>query len=120
MDTVTRFDKLCAQEIRLSRLSGHRSLIIARLAHTQGLSGPEKLHGTGSFRSHQFPLSIVKTSAEEHHTLQDWLASYKPQELFTEAGAPVPTMLSAIYNANHTPLLGSQESSRKVPQGGSQ
>lgn len=107
----------------------------------KGLSGPKELHGAiieGSFRSHQVPLPAAKSSVEELHALQDWLASYKPQELFTEAGAPVETVLSIIPEvnakklgqrkeayANYTPLImpdwkplcaqkGSQESCMKA------
>lgn len=52
----------------------------------KGWSGPKKLHGEfieGSFRSHQVPLPEAKTSDEELKILQDWLASYRPEELFT-------------------------------------
>lgn len=51
----------------------------------KGWSGPKELHGEfieGSFRSHQVPLPAAKTSEEELGLLQDWLASYRPEELF--------------------------------------
>lgn len=51
----------------------------------KGWSGPKKLHGEfveGSFRSHQVPLPEAKTSEEELGSLQDWLSSYRPEELF--------------------------------------
>lgn len=51
----------------------------------KGWSGPKELHGEfieGSFRSHQVPLPKAKTSEEELRMLQDWLASYRPEELF--------------------------------------
>lgn len=60
----------------------------------------------------------MKTSAEELHALQDWLSSYKPEELFTEAGTPVQSVLSIVPEvnakklgqrkeayANYTPLI---------------
>ena len=52
----------------------------------KGWSGPKELHGEfieGSFRSHQVPLPEAKTSEEELKMLQDWLAGYRPEELFT-------------------------------------
>lgn len=51
----------------------------------KGWSCPKELHGEfieGSFRSHQVPLPEAKTSEEELKLLQDWLASYHPEELF--------------------------------------
>ncbi|KAF8135032.1 XFP N-terminal domain-containing protein [Boletus edulis] len=52
----------------------------------KGWSCPKMLRGEfieGSFRSHQVPLPEAKTSPEELQMLQDWLASYRPKELFT-------------------------------------
>lgn len=51
----------------------------------KGWSGPKMLHGEfveGSFRAHQVPLPEAKTSEGELKMLQDWLASYHPEELF--------------------------------------
>lgn len=51
----------------------------------KGWSGPKELHGEfieGSFRAHQVPLPEAKTSEGELKMLQDWLASYRPEELF--------------------------------------
>ncbi len=42
-----------------------------------------------SWRSHQVPLSNARDTLEHTKLLEGWLASYKPEELFDEAGAPV-------------------------------
>jgi xylulose-5-phosphate/fructose-6-phosphate phosphoketolase len=65
----------------------------------KGLSGPKTIHGEfveGSFHSHQVPLPLAKTDAEELEALRGWLASYRPQHLFAENGAPVKEMLSIV------------------------
>ncbi|KAF7424227.1 hypothetical protein PC9H_009533 [Pleurotus ostreatus] len=65
----------------------------------KGWFGPKAFHGElieGSFHSHQVPLPNAKTSDEELSALHDWLSSYKPEELFTESGVPVPEVLSII------------------------
>ncbi|KAJ7753092.1 phosphoketolase [Mycena maculata] len=60
--------------------------------------GPKQFHGEfveGSFHSHQVPLPGAKTSAEELAALQAWLKSYRPEELFSADGVPVPELFSA-------------------------
>lgn len=53
----------------------------------KGWTGPKEVDGKkieGSFRAHQVPISMEK---EEHlKILEDWLRSYKPEELFDENG----------------------------------
>ena len=51
----------------------------------KGWTGPKVVDGEqieGSFRAHQVPIKMTK---EEHYTLlENWLKSYKPEELFDE------------------------------------
>ncbi|HET7476041.1 MAG TPA: phosphoketolase family protein [Dermatophilaceae bacterium] len=64
----------------------------------KGWTGPEQVDGvkvTGSWRSHQVPLSGVKGSPEHLQVLHSWLASYRPEELFDADGAPVDLIRSA-------------------------
>ena len=53
----------------------------------KGWTGPKKVDGKnieGSFRAHQVPVSMDK---KEHiKILEDWLRSYKPEELFDSNG----------------------------------
>ena len=53
----------------------------------KGWTGPKEVDGKkieGSFRAHQVPISMEK---EEHlKILEDWLRSYKPEELFDKNG----------------------------------
>ncbi|KAI0925731.1 hypothetical protein AcW1_008089 [Taiwanofungus camphoratus] len=69
------------------------------LRSPKGWSGPKTLHGEyveGSFKAHQVPLPEAKTDAEELRMLNDWLASYKPRELFDGNGAPNEMILSIV------------------------
>ncbi|KAF5342246.1 hypothetical protein D9611_001667 [Ephemerocybe angulata] len=73
----------------------------------KGLGGPKKIHGKfieGSFHSHQVPLPAAKTSDEERNALQEWLRSYKPEELFDKDGKPKPEILSIIPEVNKKKL----------------
>ena len=67
------------------------------LRSPKGWTGPKEVDGLpaeGSFRSHQVPLSEVRTNPEHLAQLESWLRSYRPQELFDESG----TVRSEITN----------------------
>ncbi len=62
-------------------------LIILRTP--KGWTGPKEVDGKkteGSWRSHQVPFSDMATNKKHLKLLEDWLKSYKPQELFDEQG----------------------------------
>src|SRR3954447_17729738 len=55
----------------------------------KGWTGPKVVDGLpaeGSFRSHQVPLSDVRNNATHLAQLEEWLLSYRPDDLFDEAG----------------------------------
>jgi xylulose-5-phosphate/fructose-6-phosphate phosphoketolase len=56
----------------------------------KGWTGPKIVDGLpaeGSFRSHQVPLSEVRSNPEHLAQLETWLRSYRPEELFDGRGA---------------------------------
>jgi xylulose-5-phosphate/fructose-6-phosphate phosphoketolase len=58
----------------------------------KGWTGPEEVDGirvTGTYRSHQVPLSGVRDNPEHLALLESWLRSYRPEELFDDDGRPV-------------------------------
>jgi xylulose-5-phosphate/fructose-6-phosphate phosphoketolase len=59
------------------------------LKSPKGWTGPKLVDGVpneGTFRSHQVPLPAVRTDARQLAQLDEWMRSYKPEELFNEAG----------------------------------
>jgi xylulose-5-phosphate/fructose-6-phosphate phosphoketolase len=55
----------------------------------KGWTGPKIVDGLqveGTFRAHQVPLSDPATHPEHLKLLEDWLRSYRPEELFDEQG----------------------------------
>ena len=65
----------------------------------KGWSGPKKVHGVimeGSFKAHQIPLPAAKTEPDELKQLQEWLLSYKPEELFKEDGDVIDDIKSIL------------------------
>jgi len=65
------------------------------LRSPKGWTGPEKVDGitvTGTWRSHQVPLSGVRDNADHLAILETWLRSYRPEELFDADGVPTATV----------------------------
>jgi xylulose-5-phosphate/fructose-6-phosphate phosphoketolase len=55
----------------------------------KGWTGPQIVDGIqveGTFRSHQVPLSELATKPDHVKILEEWMLSYKPEELFDEKG----------------------------------
>ncbi|MET0694667.1 MAG: phosphoketolase family protein [Propionibacteriaceae bacterium] len=48
----------------------------------------------GTFRAHQVPLPAARTDGAHRAVLEQWLKSYRPEELFDENGAPVEELLA--------------------------
>ncbi len=88
------------------------------LRSPKGWTGPKEVDGQqveGTWRSHQVPLGEVSTNPEHLSQLQQWLESYRPEELFDDRGrllpetarnAPAgPLRMSATPHANGGLLL---------------
>jgi xylulose-5-phosphate/fructose-6-phosphate phosphoketolase len=63
------------------------------LRSPKGWTGPKRVDGQkveGHWRSHQVPLSNVTTDPAHLAALEQWMRSYRPEELFTAEGAPRP------------------------------
>ncbi len=65
------------------------------LISPKGWTGPKTVGGRnneGTFRSHQVPLSDPAAHPEHLKLLEDWLRSYRPEELFDEKGRLKPEL----------------------------
>jgi xylulose-5-phosphate/fructose-6-phosphate phosphoketolase len=84
----------------------------------KGWTGPKEVDGKkteGSWRSHQVPLADLVTRPEHVRQLEQWMKSYRPEELFDGAGTLVPEVaelapkgprrMGANPNANGGALL---------------
>ncbi|MDP9269815.1 MAG: phosphoketolase family protein [Chloroflexota bacterium] len=61
----------------------------------KGWTGPKFVDGLpmeGSFRSHQVPLSEIRSNPEHLAMLEEWMRSYRPEELFDASGALSPEL----------------------------
>ena len=66
------------------------------LVSPKGWTGPKTLDGKrleGHWRSHQVPFGEARTHPENLRRLDEWLHSYRPEELFDETGRPREELL---------------------------
>jgi xylulose-5-phosphate/fructose-6-phosphate phosphoketolase len=65
------------------------------LRSPKGWTGPREVDGRrteGSWRSHQVPLAQLATRPEHLRQLEEWMRSYRPQELFDDSGRLRPDL----------------------------
>ncbi len=68
------------------------------LRSPKGWTGVECLDGEpveGSFRAHQVPVKDAREGGEHLRLVEDWLRSYRPEELFDGNGSPYADILEA-------------------------
>ncbi|MCI0153557.1 phosphoketolase [Dermacoccus nishinomiyaensis] len=73
----------------------HWPMIVFRTP--KGWTGPKTIDGKvaeGHWRSHQVPLANARDTDEHLHDLDAWLRSYRPDELFDEAGRPADDIMA--------------------------
>ena len=73
------------------------------LRSPKGWTAPRKVDGhdlEGSWRAHQIPMADVATNPAHLKVLEEWLRSYKPEELFDEEGRLTPE-LKALAPRGH-------------------
>jgi xylulose-5-phosphate/fructose-6-phosphate phosphoketolase len=61
----------------------------------KGWTGPKSVDGhriEGSWRAHQVPVLDVQTNPEHLRVVEEWLRSYRPEELFDTQGRLVPEL----------------------------
>jgi xylulose-5-phosphate/fructose-6-phosphate phosphoketolase len=65
----------------------------------KGWTGPAEVDGVpveGTWRAHQVPLAGVRDNPAHLAQLEQWLRSYRPEELFDDTGAPVPEVVACV------------------------
>ncbi|MEQ1544553.1 phosphoketolase family protein [Methyloglobulus sp.] len=92
----------CVLEIRRIQEEARRTGIPTRprwpmivFRSPKGWTGPKEVDGhkvEGFWRSHQVPLAGMKENPAHLKMLEDWLRSYKPEELFDTTGRLIPEL----------------------------
>jgi xylulose-5-phosphate/fructose-6-phosphate phosphoketolase len=61
----------------------------------KGWTGPKEVDGIqieGTFRAHQVPLAETRTNTAHRALLEEWMRSYRPDELFDDSGRLIPEL----------------------------
>jgi len=89
MDAVIADIKAIQSDARTNGFQKRPTWPMIILRSPKGWTGPKFLDGKpieGTFRAHQVPLDAVATRPDELRMLEEWMRSYKPEELFDENG----------------------------------
>ena len=73
------------------------------LQSPKGWTGPKEVDGVkneGTFRSHQIPIVINAEHPDHLQLVEEWMKSYKPEELFDEKGALLPELAELAPEGN--------------------
>jgi xylulose-5-phosphate/fructose-6-phosphate phosphoketolase len=65
------------------------------LRSPKGWTGPKTVDGLpveGTWRAHQVPLAAVRDNPGHLRQLEEWMRSYRPEELFDDDGAVIPDL----------------------------
>ena len=95
LDTAVEQIKKIQQDARVHGNFARPRWPMIVLNSPKGWTGPKMVDGLqveGTFRSHQVPLSDPATHPEHLKLLEDWLRSYRPEELFDEQGRLKPEL----------------------------
>jgi len=100
----------CVLEIRAIQQAARRSGQFERprwpmivLRSPKGWTGPKEVNGhkvEDFWRAHQVPVPDPATNPRNLKLLEDWLRSYRPEELFDQAGAPVAELRALAPKGN--------------------
>src|SRR5437588_6305972 len=80
-------------ELQKGRRSRWPAIVLRTL---KGWTGPKVVDGAqieGTFRAHQVPLAAVRENPDHLRRLEEWMKTYRPEELFDGAGRPRDSLL---------------------------
>ena len=115
--TTSAHEKMAAamdqivEDMKTIKINAHKKKISERPEYPmlvfiskKGWTGPkliEEKEIEGTFRAHQVPVVVDRTSGKNMDLLETWLKSYKPEELFDDDGRLKSKYESIIPDENH-------------------
>jgi xylulose-5-phosphate/fructose-6-phosphate phosphoketolase len=103
LDRVIEEIKAIQREARANRSSSRPQWPMIVLRTPKGWTGPKEVDGKkteGSWRSHQVPFGDMAANKEHVRLLEDWMKSYKPDELFDHNGELKPELVELVPKGN--------------------
>ncbi len=95
LDTVMAEIRAIQHAARTGGTAGRPRWPMIVLRTPKGWTGPKEVDGLkseGTWRSHQVPFSAMAGKPEHLKLLEDWMKSYRPEELFDPNGALKPEL----------------------------
>ncbi|HTP17133.1 MAG TPA: phosphoketolase family protein, partial [Streptosporangiaceae bacterium] len=99
LDTATGQIRAIQEHARRHAQTPRRHWPLIVLRTPKGWTGPAVVDGVpveGTWRAHQVPLAEVRTNPAHLHQLEEWMRSYRPEELFTADGGPREELLGQV------------------------
>src|SRR5437870_4192026 len=91
------------QHARAKSSSGVPEWPMIVLRTPKGWTGPKTVDGKqveGTWRAHQVPVADLQQKPEHVKILEDWMRSYRPEEIFDESGKLVPGLAALAPKGN--------------------
>ena len=89
---LDRIDEIQLEARTATGVSPRAAWPMIVLRTPKGWTGPRTVDGKpveDTWRAHQVPLAEVRTNEDHLRQLEDWLRSYRPEELFDAEGRPI-------------------------------
>jgi len=96
LDTAIAEIKVIQNDARTNGYTKRPQWPMIILRSPKGWTGPKEVDGKKTedyWRSHQVPISEMAGKPENVKLLEDWMKSYKPEELFNENGTLIPELV---------------------------
>lgn len=103
LDQVIAEIQAIQQQARIHGFSERPLWPMIVLRTPKGWTGPDKVDGKqieGTFHAHQVPLSGLASSPGHLQILEDWMKSYRPEELFDDTGKFIPQLAALAPQGN--------------------
>ena len=103
LDTVIEEIQSIQHNARANQSSERPRWPMIVLETPKGWTGPKEVDGKkteGFWRSHQVPFADMAEKKEHVKLLEDWMKSYRPQELFSETGEFKPELAALAPKGN--------------------
>ena len=95
LDTIVAEIRSIQTEARANGFKARPAWPMIIFRTPKGWTGPKVVDGVpieGTFRAHQVPLSELATKPKHLKMLEEWMKSYKPEELFDKSGRLKPEL----------------------------
>jgi xylulose-5-phosphate/fructose-6-phosphate phosphoketolase len=103
LDHVVEEIRAIQHEAREKQQSGVPEWPMIVLRSPKGWTGPKSVDGKpveGTWRAHQVPVADLQKKPEHLQILEDWMRSYRPEELFDQGGKLIPELAELAPTGN--------------------